>query len=162
MLSLIFRLARLFSTAKTAAERQAMIPSKADKEQIRALLVQLDERRVFHAPFHDEVVGACLYSLDEVRKSAYDALGKLSNEPAKAVVGAVLDETRVFVEKWKASSLYPVVRRSIQADEEDSELREFFQALGALRERVALCRQALDELLADSLYTRLLPPPQTE
>lgn len=153
--AMLMALIRFKGSAIDAVARARLLPTSNDKAIINTLLDQLQQRRVFHAPFHDEVVNACVASVDEVRRLAYDVHSRLENEPAKAFVGALLDDARGFVDRWKASSIYPTVPgwdRCFGPAVDDGDLREFYQSLGGLREKVGLYVDGLTSLRDGGLF----------
>ena len=155
ILSLTTKLWGFAGNAKNAAARKALVPLAEDKKLLKELRTQLEERRVFRAAFRDEIEVACLASLDEVRRASYDVLGKLENEPSKAIVGALLNDVRSFLDTWRGPRGRRVGYDSGIGHGPDVALPEFFLELGALRLNVATYREMLEELEAETLFKRL-------
>jgi hypothetical protein len=100
-------------------------PSDEDRAILIEYCKHLNERRVFFAPYHAEVAGACRWSLDEVRKLTYDAASKLKHEAATAFLHAILDHLRAFLDRWGSGP-----------EPRDQDLVRFCMDLGSLRTAV--------------------------
>lgn len=75
-------------------------PTKAESDCLIAYVRRLDERRVLYHPYNVEVVESCVGSLDEVRRFTDETLAKIESPAARAALGAILDRSRAFVDRW--------------------------------------------------------------
>jgi hypothetical protein len=119
-------------------------PGKADRERLIKYTRRLDERRVFVATFDEEQGGACVGSLDEVRRFTDEALAELEHPGARAVLGGILDSIRLFLDRWGGPRLRFRPWMLHHGDPGQDEFSRFFEDLGELRGKVA----GLIELLA--------------
>jgi len=127
---------------------QAAIPLLPRKVSIKTLapkppacliayVRRLDERRVLFHPYHMEVLESCVGSLDEVRHFTDEALAQIENPAARAALGAILDRSRAFVDRWRGSHGlrdpwdHGGFHRGPGSQGES--MAEFFQDLGELR-----------------------------
>jgi hypothetical protein len=127
-------------------------PSAGDRKVLVAFAKLMDERRVWRHPFHMEVFEACVSSLSLVKDKAEEAITQIENPGAQAVLGALLDDLRAFIDRWHGCS----TPRSLRGGWEppggggqrggDSDLTAFFDDLGALRVRAQLWMSALKEI----------------
>ncbi len=124
-------------------------PSKEDRARLIAYCRRLDERRVFSAPFDDEVEDVCVASLNQVKEFTDEALADIEHPAARAAVGAILDEVRKFLDKWhgyrgpRSFGLHP---RHPWRDQ-DVRSPDFFQDLGELRGKMKLLVGMLTEMV---------------
>ena len=115
-------------------------PTKAESECLIAYVRRLDERRVLYHPFNVEVVESCVGSLDEVRRFTDETLAKIESPAARAALGAILDQSRAFVDRWHGARTHldwwnhgGHHRGMISSGHREDGLDEFFQDLGELR-----------------------------
>jgi hypothetical protein len=115
-------------------------PSKAESECLIAYVRRLEERRVLYHPYNVEVVESCVASLNEVRRFTDETLAKIESPAARAALGAILDRSRAFVDRWHGSHTPrdwwdhgDHHRNLISSGHRRDGLDEFFQDLGELR-----------------------------
>ena len=129
-------------------------PVKADRERLAKYVGRLDERRVFFHPFSSEVVESCVGSLKGVKEFTDEALADVENPAAKAILGAILDATRKFLDKWSGFQT-PGTRWGYDDDrpfrdptdrQRQRTLSGFFEDLGELRGVMKLMVAGLQEL----------------
>src|SRR5450759_751226 len=94
-------LIKLVPTVRDEISKARGKPTKAESECLIAYVRRLDERRVLYHPYHLEVVESCVGSLDEVRRFTDETLAKIENPAARAALGAILDRSRAFVDRWR-------------------------------------------------------------
>lgn len=133
-------------------------PSKADRDRLIAYCRRIDERRVFSAPFNVEVVECCVASLSQIKEFTDATLANLAHPAAQAVVGAMLDEVRHFLDRWGGyqTPRYPWDIAPPSYRREGEEFTAFFQDLGELRAKMRLFVGMLEELEPRAQATRLL------
>jgi hypothetical protein len=128
-------------------------PTAADQKTLVQFCRMINERRVFYAPFHMEVVEGCTGSLSHVKDETEKTLAAISHPGAEAVLGAFLDDLRRFLDKWSGKS----TPRGLHFDtgrhpggepwrDREADLAEFFTDLGRLRERASLWFGALAQI----------------
>ncbi len=107
--------------------------SNEDRKLIVAYCKSLDERRALFAPYHAEVAGSVMSSLDAVREQTRVVHAQLEHPVATAYLEAILDHLRKFLDKWDAR-----LRESgsYRREPRDQELVEFCVDLGSLRESI--------------------------
>lgn len=132
-------------------------PSREDRERLLRYCRRLDERRVFSAPFNQEVDAACLASLEQVKSYTDEALSEVEHPAAQAAVGAILDEVRGFIDKWHGFRLHhrhwdmpPFGPRGSDG------MKDFFQDLGELRGKMRIFVGILTALVPEARAPRLL------
>jgi len=113
-------------------------PSAADRKKLIEFCELLHQRRVFYANFNAEVVELCLGSLRMVQDEATKRIAELEHPGARAMLEAVQDHLRVFMDKW-ASFRTP----HRWEHDHDGRMTEFFRDLGVLRERVRICTEGI-------------------
>lgn len=121
-------------------------PTKAEREILVKYCRRIDERRVFRAPFHAEVLEACVNSLSQVKEYTDATLAELEHAGARATLGAILDVTRTFLDKWHGRRTPRMGwMPGFHRDEGDS-ANEFFEDLGELRGKMKVLVGILSEL----------------
>lgn len=145
--SLVLRALGLRGKAADALAAWKMKPKKPDRDEVVKYCRLLEERRVFHVPMSIEVFEACIGSLRYVADRTGEYQAKLDDEVTAAVLGAVLDALRDFLDRWENHA-----RRSDRmhlprwAPEMDEDSAAFFQDLGELRGKVRLLLSLLRPL----------------
>lgn len=138
----------VFTVKQVPASVQGMVrswkrrPTLAERDLLLEHANRLDARRVFSAPFHAEVVEACVASLDEVRRFTDETVAKLKHPGARVMLEAIREDIRSFLDKWHRAR----TPRHFDLDfgrREGSDAAEFFKDLGTLRERVQTWRSIL-------------------
>ena len=120
------------------AEKTSGKPNAKDRKKLIEFCELLDQRRVFYAPFNVEVVEVCLGSLRMVQDETTKRIAELEHPGARAMLEAVQDHLRVFVDRWAG---FRTPHRG--EHDHDGRLAEFFRDLGVLRERVRLCTEGI-------------------
>jgi len=124
-------------TVRDAISKTRGKPTKAESACLIAYVRRLDERRVLFYPYHMEVLESCVGSLDEVRRFTDETLAQIENPAARAALGAILDRSRAFVDRWRGSHGlrdpwdHGGFHRGPGSQGEG--MAEFFQDLGELR-----------------------------
>jgi hypothetical protein len=134
-------------------------PSKEDRERLVRYCRRLDERRVFSAPFNVEVEEICISSLRQVKDYTDEALAELEHPTARAAVGAILDETRKFLDTWhdyRGPRRWVPEHRWGAHEHEGDRQRDFFQDLGELRGKMKVLVGMLTELAPNATAPKLL------
>jgi hypothetical protein len=124
-------------------------PSKADRKLLVSFAALVESRRVYHRSFELEVFEMCLGSLAHVKDEIEKTLTNITNPGAQAVLGALLDDHRKFIDKWHGHNtphnlLQGWTRPGKPNDAQ--ELAGFFDDLGELRARTQLWMGCLNEI----------------
>lgn len=117
-------------------EKSTVRPGASDRKKLVEFCELLEQRRVFHADFNSEVVELCLGSLRMVQDETTKRIAELEHPGARAMLEAVQDHLRVFMDRW-------TMFRTPHRWSRDHELTEFFRDLGVLRERVRICTEGI-------------------
>ena len=142
----------IVGSARKVGDVLATGPSKQDRQTLIAYTRRLDERRAFYAPYNVEVVECCLASLSTMKDATEEALAKLDHDASRAAVGAILDQSRSFLDKWHGFQTPHEFRsrhRPVDFAERHGDRRqeaEFFEDLGELRVAVRLMVEMISEL----------------
>lgn len=149
-----FHLARIVKLAREAFRSFAQRPTSAEAQVLVEYARRLDERRAFFVTYNVEVVEACIPSIDQVRAFTDEYLAKLAHPGARAALGAILDATRGFLDRWK--SRHTPSHWEMRGGD-GQELARFFEDLGELRTVVRLMLSSLRELEPKVSAPNLLP-----
>jgi len=112
------------------------LPSIADRKKLVEFCELLSQRRVFYVAYNSEVVELCIGSLRMAQNETTKRIAELEHPGAKAMLEAVQDHLRVFMDKWSG---FHTPAHWVR----DHELTDFFRDLGVLRERVRLCTEGI-------------------
>jgi hypothetical protein len=142
-MSLFIRLLKSVPSAYQKVKELCGGLSVVDQQLVKEFVGRLDERRVFHAPYHAERVELVVGSLRRVVEDSHQTLASLSHGPSKAAAGVILDQTRKFLDRW-GDARTPTQRGKFPAwfDEETS---RFFEDLGELRGQIRFAVEFLQE-----------------
>ena len=167
LLSVILKIPGLVPAMDDGIARLRGKLTRSDREKLLKYVRRLDERRVFFHPYGIEVVEACVGSLDQVKEFTDEIRASIEHEGARAAIGAILDATRTFVERWKGFStprkppsehdaFRP--RNPRGGSDHGRTLETFFEDLGELRGVVRLMLALLQEIDPKLMAPNLLPP----
>jgi hypothetical protein len=152
-LSILFRVMNVAPKLRARLAKYKGKPTDDDRKILVQFARVINERRVFHASFHMEVVEACLGSLGYVKDETEKVIASISHPAAEAVLGAFLDDLRAFLDKWHGKStprtLHLDGRPRSQDDpwrDREADLPAFFSDLGQLRERANVWFGALKQV----------------
>jgi len=156
----LFDLMKVAPVVRSGLRKWKGRPNAADRERLVAYGRRLDERRVFFVSYNVEVVESCVGSLDEVRRFTDEVLSETKHEGARAVLGAILDVTRQFNDRWHGTRTphdwdHDGHRHSHAGN---GGLANFFEDLGELRAKVRILAAALAEIEPDVSAPTLLGP----
>lgn len=144
----VFRAGReVANAAGTISDKLRGRPPKAEREELVRYLRLLDERRVFSAPYNVEVFESCVWSLQNMKDATEQALSRLDHPLARAPLGAILDQLREFLDRWRR---HPRMHGAANWDSVYGGLgpqqAAFFEDLGEVRAVVRLMVQATQDL----------------
>jgi hypothetical protein len=135
-------------------------PSKEDSKLLVSFAKLVDERRVYHQPYNVEIFEASVSSLDYMRDRLLRTISEIENAGAQAVLGAMLDDHRAFIDKWRGRRTPGRFdgRWHPPGEQEDGTvLTRFYEDLGALRVRAQLWMSALNEIEPKAKVPRFTP-----
>lgn len=123
-------------------------PSKEDRKVLVAFAKLVEERRVYHQPYNVEVFEACVGSISYMKDQIEKTIAEIENPGARAVIGAMLDDHRAFVDTWHGRKTPHMVHADWNRPRhDDSEmLPAFYEDLGELRTRTKAWMGALSEI----------------
>jgi hypothetical protein len=144
----VFELLRVAKALHEGVQDWRGRPTKTERERLVEYCRRLDERRVFSAPFYDEVEISCIGSLEQIKDFTDEALSKMKHPAARAALGAILDQVRRFLDTWRnPRQRRPFALHGHWHDRGDGQQRmEFFQDLGELRANMKLLVGIVAEL----------------
>lgn len=136
--------------------------SNADRDEVRGMLVFLEDRRVLYVPERLEVPDEVERSVHEIRKRCTDALSALSERaPARKPIQAIRAACRQFLEEPS-----PEFRNVSPRDfGRFADQLGFFAALGELRARIGAQIASLAsyyEIEIEPELAGILPPEDTD
>jgi hypothetical protein len=111
-----------------------------DRKRLVAYCRRIDERRVFSTDYGSEVVECCVSSLSQVKEFTDATLAEVEHPAAQAVLGAILDSVRAFLDRWGAyhTPRFGWDRPRPPGLRDADEMPEFFADLGELRSKMGL------------------------
>jgi hypothetical protein len=130
-------------------------PSKKEREALKRYCRRLDERRVFSAPFNSEVVECCVASVSQVKEYTDETLANLDHPATRAVLGAIMDVLRGFLDEWHGRRTPPDPFGWASRGGRN-EIGAFYEDLGELRSKMKMLIGLISELEPAATCPKLL------